>query len=287
MSSLPRWCLALVTALVLAACSGGDYQDVLRTLLEKQHLVEQLRSDVLLAGEAGKNAVLATDETEAGQFASQARQAMSRAKEDLARLDTLVAKAREAKQADALARVADDVGQLEAVGNAILGMAGRNTNLRASLLSHTQATQAAGRLGQALAPISDGPDCPAGREALRAVNAALTILSLQDRHIDEPGDADMDRLEAAMAAQNSLCLAALDRLAALAPADAAAVAAARTAQADLWRVTGTIIQLSRENSNINALALVMGRARQILAKTLDDQASLAQCIEAVDFKATR
>ena len=287
MSSLPRWCLALVTVTLLAACSGGDYQDVLRSLMEKRHLVEQLRSDVLLAGEAGKNAALATDEAEAGQFADQAREAVGRAKDDLGRLAALVAKGREAREAEALAQVTDDIGQFATVGNAILGMAGRNTNLRAAQLSHTQATQATDRLRQALSPVIDGPDCPAGREALRAITADLTILSLQDRHIDEAGDAGMDRLEAAMAAQNGQAETALDRLARLLPPDAPALAEARTAQAELWRVTETITQLSRENSNINALALVMGRARQILAKTLDDLAFLAKTIEAGDFKATR
>ena len=41
--------LALGTLLVLFACSGGDYQDVLRTLLEKERLVEQARYQLLLA----------------------------------------------------------------------------------------------------------------------------------------------------------------------------------------------------------------------------------------------
>jgi hypothetical protein len=279
--------LALVSALVLVACSGGDYQDVLRTLLEKQQLVEQARYHLLVAAVAAKNAVLATTAESASSFADEARAASGQVKGELARLGELITKVHEPKEAEALAQVATDFGELETVDAAILGMVGRNTNLRASKLSHTEATEAVARLQQALAPIADGADCPAAREALRAVAAVLTLLSLEDRHIDLEGVPDMDRLEVAMGEQNALGQTALDRLSQLLPAGSPALAQARSAWADFWGVHQTIVALSRENSNINSLALTMGRKRQILAQTLDDLSNLRTLVEAKSFKATR
>ncbi len=286
MSIFARCALALLV-LAVCACSGGDYPDVLRTLMEKERLVDQIRLNVLLAGEAGKNAVLATSEEAADNFAGEARTNMRLVKENLAKLTSLVAQGREAKEQTALGQLAEDIEQLDAVGTKVLGMAGRNTNLRASLLSHTEATQAVAKLRQALTPVIDGTDCAAAREALRAVMAGLTILALQDRHIDEPGDDGMRTLETDMGTEHDLAVAALDRLADLLPPEAPSVGQARLPLADLWQVTQTITQLSRENSNIHAQTLVMGRARQILAKTISDLQALYAVVAAKDFKATR
>lgn len=279
--------LAVGTILVLFACSGGNFQDVLRTLLEKERLVTQARYQLLLAASATKNAVLATSQDAAAQFAGEARNASNQVEQALGRLGELVRQDREPKEATALAQIKTDFGQLQTVAGAIWGMVGRNTNLRASVLSHTEATQAVGRLEQALARVIDSSDCPAAREALRAVAAALTLLSLEDRHIDLEGAADMDRLETAMAEQHTLALAALDRLAPLLAADAPTLAAAREAWNTLWTTNATVVRLSRENSNINALVLTMGRSRQMLAQTLDDLEALHALLQAREFTATR
>lgn len=279
--------LVLGTVLTLFACSGGNYQDVVRTLLEKERLVAQARYQLLLATSATKNAVLATSQDAATQFAGDARTASGQVRQALDRLATLIRQDRESKEAQALAQVNTDFGQLETVAGAIWGMVGRNTNLRASELSHTEATQAVGRLEKALAPVIDGPDCPAAREGLRATAAALTLLSLEDRHIDLEGAADMDRLEQAMAEQHALARGALDRLAPLLGAGSPVPEAAREAWDALWRTNQTVVRLSRENSNINALALTMGRARQMLAQTLSDLEQLRTLLEAREFTATR
>jgi hypothetical protein len=287
MPTFPRCLLPLVTVLALAACTGGDYQDVLRTLLEKERLVEQARYHLLLAATATKNAVLASTPDAARGFADEARATSGLAKDELARLAVLVAKGRNSKEAEALTRVTADFGELETVDATILGMVGRNTNLRAALLSHTEATQAVERLEQVLAPVVDGTDCQAARTALRTITACLTILSLEDRHIDEESAPTMDHLEADMRAQQNLAESALARLATLLPAGAPAMAQARAAQTELWRINEKIVQLSRENSNIISLSLIMGRKRQILAQALDDLTSLHDLVAARSFKATR
>jgi hypothetical protein len=281
---------SLLTVLALswlAGCSKDSFQDVLRSLLEKQRLVEQTRLNLLLAVEAEKNAVLTPTETGAAMFIEQARKAMGTARDNLASLVALIDKGHDAKEGEAVAAVSADFEELTAVDAAILRMAGRNTNLRASLLSRNEAATETDRFQQALAPIADGPDCPAAREALRAVAASLTILSLHARHIEEEAETAMDSLETDMERQNRQVEAALERLTKLLPPDDASLAEAKTAYAAFWRVTGEILKLSRENSNINALALVMGRKRLLTAKCLDDLAALHTVLASKEFKATR
>lgn len=282
-----RFLCLLAMVLALTACSGGDYPDALRSLLEQERLVGQARYQLLLAADATKNAVLATDEETAKEFVRTARSSLAQVKEDLDKLGGLFARSRQAESAKALARVTTDLASLEKVAGSILGLAGRNTNLQASLLSHTAANQAVERLRTALASAGDGADCPAAREALRAVAACLTILSLEDRHIDEASDDGMDRLERQMEDQRALAAGALDRLAGLLPAGATGPEQARAALGDLWQNNQRIVALSRENSNIAALTLTMGHARQLLAQTLLDVDALRKSVLSREFSATR
>ncbi|MHC1710743.1 MAG: hypothetical protein AB9872_01115 [Solidesulfovibrio sp.] len=272
----------------MAGCSKDGYQDVLRSLREKEKLVDAVRLNLLLAVEAEKNAMLSSVDTEAISFVNQARQAMGTARNDLTQLTALVEQGRDSKEVQALSTVTADFGELAGVDAELLRMVGRNTNLRASMLSRTDAAVAASRFQEALAPIVDGPSCQAAREGLRAINASLNILSLHARHIEESTEAIMDTLEVAMHKQNALADTALTNLSDLLPPDAAEqLVAAKTAYAGFWRVTQEILGLSRENSNINALALVMGRKRMLIAKSLDDLAALYAVVASKEFKATR
>ena len=150
--------VALCVLVVLggSACSNGNYQDVLQSLLEQERLVEETRVNLLLAAEAEKNAVLSAAAEAAASYADQARSAMGEAKSGLARLTVLAANTHDHKEAEILNRLTADFGEIETVDATILGMAGRNTNLRAALLSRTQAALAVNQLRQALAPVIDG-----------------------------------------------------------------------------------------------------------------------------------
>jgi hypothetical protein len=281
--------LALFSMLLgMAGCSKDGYQDVLRSLREKEKLVNAVRLNLLLAVEAEKNAMLSSVDTVAASFVDQARQAMRTAREDLARLTALVEQNRDSKEDQALSAVSADFDELVGVDAELLRMVGRNTNLRASMLSRTDAAVAADRFQEALAPIVDSPACPAAREGLRAINASLNILSLHARHIEESTETIMDALELAINKQNALADTALANLSDLVPSAASGhLVAAKAAYADFWRVTQEILGLSRENTNINALALVMGRKRVLIAKSLDDLAALYAVVSSKEFKATR
>ena len=75
----------------------------------------------------------------------------------------------------------------------------------------------------------------------------------------------MDTLEASINQENGQAEAGLRQLAGIVPpALAKAVDDARLAYADLWKITQEVLKLSRENSNINALALTMGVAGKVI-----------------------
>lgn len=273
---------------LLASCSGDNTRASLAILQQKQQCIGAVRSGLLLAVDQEKNALLSPSQTEARQFLDAAREAMAGVRRDMGRLTQLVEETDFAKEMAALATVNADFEDMAGVDTSLRSLAGRNTNLRAAQLSRTEAALAASRLQQALTPVIDAADCQASQDALRIVTAALSVLSLHAQHIDEKTAAGMDTLEAAMNRQNSRAQAAFDRLSGLSlPAVATVLPQARAAYADFWRVTQEVLALSRENTNIEAEALAMGKKRLITAKALADLTGLQDVVAQKEFSATR
>lgn len=280
--------LAVLALCPLAGCTGDDVRDNLRVLQEKEKLITSVRLHLLLAVDAQKYALLTPTEAQAKAFATKAREAMATARAELASLEKCIAQGKNQKESEALAAVSADFAELGAVDATLLGLAGRNTNLRAAALSRTEAALAMHRLQQALTPVIDAPFCPASSEALRVVTAGLSILSLHAQHIDESTDAGMDTLEAAMNRQNDRARAALENLSGLLPPDSAPLQTeARAAYDEFWQLTRQVLNLSRENTNIEAAALTIGRKRLLTAKALDDLAVLDAVVAEKKFTATR
>jgi len=284
--------LAMVTGLltlsVLAGCSGDDVRANLQILQEKRQLIASIRVNLLLAVDAGKNALLSPVETDAKNFLTKAGQAMATSQKQMIRLTGLIEQGKNTKEAEAVSAVTADFMELQAIDGTLADLAGRNTNLRAAALSRTEAAVAISRLQQALTPIIDAPFCPASREALRVIAAGLSILSLHTQHIDESTDTGMDSLEAAMRRQDERAHEAFTQLSGLLPpTNADQLAQATAAYADFWRVTQEVLRLSRQNTNLEAEALSMGRKRLLTAKTLDDLAALDAVVAEKEFAATR
>lgn len=296
---LPRTCFfrasvwlgvfaVLVAVAILPGCSGDALHDKLRVLTEKRHMIATLRTDLLLAVNAEQNALLSPTQLEARQFLATARASMGDLEKNMDHLVTVVRGSGNAAEKAALTGLESDFGEMAALDATLRTLAGRNTNIQAAMLSRTEAALAVSRLQQALTPVIDSSFCPASQEALRIVAATLSILSLHAQHIDEKTAAGMDTLETAMNRHNARVQAAFDRLSGLLPPDAATgLPLARAAYADFWRVTGEVLGLSRQNTNIEAEALVMGRKRLLTAKTLADLAAFEALLGTDAFTATR
>jgi len=281
---------------LLFGCGSQDFQANLHALLEKQRLAAQLQQSLLATSDGANKSLLAPDEEAASQQAAAAKAAFEAGAQQLQRLSTLIEKGNNPKEIEAVKPVVADFKELEAAYAALHALVARNTNVRAARLSRHEAAQAVDRLRQALAPVLAAPDCPAAAAALRAISAAQAILILHPLHIDERSAAGMDALEAAMDQDDREARAALTALADLAAssaasgADGAEVQAAKAAQdayEAFWTVHAAIIGLSRENSNIEAIALTMGRKQLLQAKILADLAALTAVIDEKQFTATR
>ncbi|MEA4854876.1 hypothetical protein [Solidesulfovibrio sp.] len=283
------WAAAwLVLVFGLGACQGDNLRANLVVLQQKQQLIDAVRAGLLTAVDQEKNALLSPSQTEAKLFLDKGREAMAGVRKDMGSLAQLVDDTGYPKEIASYKAVAADFEEMAAIDGTLRGLAGRNTNLRAAELSRTEAALAANRLQQALTPVIDAADCQASQDALRVVTATLSVLSLHAQHIDEKTGPGMDTLEAAMNRQHARAQAALDRLAGLSsPTIAAALAPAQAAYADFWRVTREVLALSRENTNIEAQALAMGKKRLMTAKTLADLAALQEVVAEKEFTATR
>ncbi len=288
----PAACQLLVVGLLLG-CSGQDFQANLHALLEKQRLAAQLQQSLLAASDAANKSLLAPDEAAASQQAAAAKAAFEAGAGQLQSLSALIEKGNNPKEIEAVKPVVADFKELDAAYAALHGLVARNTNVRAARLSRHEAVQAVERLRQALAPILAAPDCAAAAQALRAIAAAQAILILHPLHIDERSAAGMDALEASMNQDDRDARTALAGLADRAApsgdgaAQAQAAKAAQDAYEAFWTVHTAIIGLSRENSNIEAIALTMGRKQLLQAKILADLTTLAAVIDEKQFTATR
>lgn len=284
---------AILCALALgcfAGCSGDSVRANLHALLEKKHLVDKLQKSLVLASEAANDALLSPVEADANAFAATIREALAASTKELESLDHLVQQGKNTQEIEALRTVSADFRELSATYVGLLGLVGRNTNVRAAQLSRNEASQAVVRLQQALAPILDSQNCSASKDASRVVTAALSILALHPRHIDESTDAGMNALEAAISEENRIALDALTDLGRILDADTGLVEAARqgqTAYAAFWEFNRAIVALSRENTNVDAVALSMGRKRLLQAKILSDVEKLSAVISEKEFSATR
>ncbi|EKO39569.1 MAG: hypothetical protein B193_1726 [Solidesulfovibrio magneticus str. Maddingley MBC34] len=294
----PAACRLLVLGL-LCGCGGQDFQANLHALLEKQRLAAQLQQSLLTTSDGANKSLLAPDEEAASRQAAAAKAAFEAGAAQLQSLSALIEKGKNPKEIEAIKPVVADFAELGSAYAALHALVARNTNVRAARLSRYEAAQAVDRLRQALAPVLAAPDCPAAAAALRAIAAAQAILILHPLHIDERSAAGMDALEAAMNQDDREARAALIALADLAAtsalsgpsgddgAEAQAAKAAQDAYEAFWTVHAAIIGLSRENSNIEAIALTMGRKQLLQAKILTDLAALAAVIDEKQFTATR
>jgi len=111
---------------------------------------------------------------------------------------------------------------------------------------------------------------------------------LQAPHIASPSDEVMTRLEQEMTAAEADARNALQSLAVLTQGDTnTKVAAAETALTRFVQINQEIVALSRRNSNVRSLALVLGQKRKLAAQCEDSLRELNELLASRGFSATR
>lgn len=279
-----RLTLVLVATLAAAACG----RPALLRVLDAQHRTSNAVMQFENASEATNRAVMARTDVESRQSAAEARQARTAVQDDIDALKPLLEGLRFAQETGLLAEFEKNFAEYRQLDDTILDLAVEQTNTKARALSFGEGREAADAVRDALAeaaPESSG-DWRARALANGALAAVRELQALQAPHIEEPDDRAMDTMEARMSDVAARATAALSALqGAVPPASRAKVSRATAAFERFMILNRQIIELSRRNSNVRSLALVMEqkgmrtaaceRAIQALSAALSERASTA------------
>ena len=282
--------MSLLLALLLAVVAGaalwltGSRQSLdshYAVLVRKSQLVADMRTDLYAAAEAEKSAVLAETDQASQDYAAKAKTTVDKVGASLKTFQGLADLS--SSEAPLVKRFEESFAEYRKVDGEVLALAVQNTNLKALALSFGSASAALGEMEQALKPLLEGPGDKQARQAQRALSEALRIQALHAPHIVEKTDPRMDALEKDMAAADK---AVRQALAALGKEPAAAKALA--AYDRYWKLTGEILGLSRQNTNVRSLALSLERKTKVLAACDEALRVLEEYVrERMASKATR
>ena len=248
------------------------------------NLVDQMRVSLASASEAEKSAVLATGDQDSQAFADRARAATAELERARLELGGLLEQRGTQRERDFLAQFSESFVELKRVDHDVLGLAVKNTNVKAYGLTYGPAAAALTEMDAALSRlVTKSADAPEARRitllACGAKTAALRLQTLLPPHIAEESDKKMDELEAAMAREDRQVHADLASLRALPKLGGGPdVATAAAAYARFSELKLQILALSRENTNVRSLSLSLNERRRTLALC---QAALANLQDAI------
>jgi hypothetical protein len=247
-------------------------------------LVGQMQVALASAAEAEKSAVLAITDEESLSFADQARASTREVERALGELEKLLAGGGLTSERDLLNQFSEAFVKLRKIDEEVLGLAVRNTNLKAFALAFGPAAEAGAEFDAALARVSARASAGQGSErvvvlAFEARLALLRIRTLLPPHIAEENNDKMDRLEVLMTGEEAHLREQLGRLAATSQLKVDPdLAAAVTSFARFGELKARILALSRENTNVRSLALSLNEKRRAQQVCLEALGALRQAI---------
>lgn len=289
---ITRSTLFVVTAAILMAGCYRGAESVLQRMSQVQKLAADLQLQFTRAADATNLAVMAdTDETSA-EFAGQATERSQAVEKAAAALQPLLVGLMYSDEVRLLDEFDKRFAEYRKLDRTILELSVENTNLKAQRLSFGPAQEAADAFQSPLEAIVDGARAEDSWQiralAWKALAAVRDIQTLQARHIAEPGDDAMARLEGRMAAAEDVARKTLAALARLLSPDAEAQMRAAQASLDTFLdLNREILGLSRRNSNVRSLSLTLGEKRRLTAQCEDALRALNEALAKRGFVATR
>ncbi|MDQ7834375.1 MAG: MCP four helix bundle domain-containing protein [Humidesulfovibrio sp.] len=256
--------VAIVVALAWPGIRGAKFKEIFGRNVQKARLVGSMRVNLYAVAEAEKAAVLAETDEASTEYAKRSRLAVEQVAAALAECKALAVEP--SPDAEQLKAFEQAFTEFRKVNEEVLALAVQNTNLKAQALSFDQSFAALDRMEQALSPYLEGQrgNPKTGRVAARALAEALRVQALQAPHIMEKTEARMTEIEARMAAADRLVRASLsfliNRL-----GEKGAPEQALAAYNDFQKITGEVVRLSRENTNVRSLVLTLDRKTKALA----------------------
>lgn len=269
-----------------AGCSDRPGPAFMR-IPEARHLAADTRIAFNKAADASLLAVMANTDEASVAFAHEAEAHKQAVQAHVEALAQSLADLGIRKEIDLLETFKKHFAEYQALDQTVLELAVENTNLKAQHLSFGPEREAADAFESALgamaqaAPPRDRPRV----ESLthQALLAVYKIQVLHAPHIAEAADDAMTQMEQKM---DALEIASRDALLSLAEAGCA-IQPATEAFDRFMAIHTQIIVLSRRNSNVRSLALVLGQMRTLTIACDTSLDALADALEQEGSKATR
>jgi hypothetical protein len=232
-------------------------------------LIHRIRLGLATASEAEKSAVMAITDEESQLFAGQAQAASAAVDDSRKELERLVEQSGGANQRELLSEFSRAFVECQRIDRDLLGLAVRNTNVKAASLTFGSAAEAIRVMDGALSRMIDeyaAADSPQAKRAMRlaggAQTGALRIQALLPPHIWEESDRTMDQFEALMAKQDLEVREDLAGLRAiLGPGERSDLEIADAAYARFHESKKEILALSRQNTNVRSLTISLNQKR--------------------------
>jgi hypothetical protein len=276
---------ALGIAMAASACAKGPA--VLTQQVDARRHGSDLEAAFLKANEAANRAVMADNDEASTAAAKEAASASERAAQSLAALEPLVRVLNYVEEGQHLAAFKKAFEEYRALDAAILPLAVENSNLKAQRLSFGPAQEASDAFASALAGIPSPRSAAVEANIGAARSAILEVQVIEARHIAEPDESTMNRMEQRMDALTVEAKSRIERVRTAIPAAGPQVTGAETALERFVAVNREIVALSRRNTNVRSLALSLGRKRVIAAECEDQLRALNDALARHQFQATR
>jgi len=250
---------------------GGCSKSASTQLAEARATVEQLRATFTKASDASNRAVMADTDAVSQTAADEAVVAVRAVDREVASLRPILDSLGYAEEVRNLDQFVAAFDRYRALDKEILGLAVENTNLKAQRLSFGIVREEADAIVDALGKAAQSaPVDQSARFAIGAATATIAVRQIQileAPHIAEPNDASMTALEAQMASNEQAARAAIASLSSAnhASATEAPLAAAATALDRFIAQNAEVVRLSRKNTNVRSLALVLGPKLELIA----------------------
>jgi hypothetical protein len=282
--------LVVVTQFKGTRLSIEDYFGI---QVKKLELLSRMQINLFKSVEAEKMAVTADTDEASRTFADQSLQKSDAVERDRQDLDLLIKKDPTDREVNLLREFERCWTEFRTIDRELLEYAVKNTNIKATRLSFVQGSEAVGHFEKVLnkfmpADARNEKEQRAARLAGEALVAGLKIHYLHAPHIAAADDKQMDKIEVDIKKNEQIIANALSEMKTLVPGKIRpSLKEAARAFDELVKVTGQVIELSRQNTNIKSFELSLGRKRKITAQCDEILKSLEEAVRNRSFKATR
>lgn len=256
-------------------------------------LVNAMRLDLAAASEAQNSVVMSTGEQDSKAFAEQARAATADLERGRTELEKLLQERGGSNEVQLMERVAQALLEFQQVDKQLLELAVQSSNRKAYGLAFGPAMKLLQEMDAALARIVAEHSSPPSENNMQVLqltsDVRIGILHIQVLllpHIAEPDNRKMDEFEVQLSAEDRMVREKLASLDTLLAGDKSSLEIVTARYAEFEKLRSQILKLSRENTDIRAVAIALNEKRKVMLACQDALVALERAIQAEPITTT-